>query len=699
MLFLGLVNTGASPETAEPSYGYTEWSTGRGNWTQAARWSHGLPSPYNRVEVHGTSEVFIPPGAYWAADLEIGFTSGDRSRVEVDGGQLILMQDSLRIGEYTGGEGEFDLKDGALHCVMDIFIGAASSVPGRGAKAVVRIQGGSLLGRTLTVGAGLGAESLLSVEGSRASAVHVFDYVYIEGFASEQGKPGQSTLSFTLDERGVTPITIQSRADGLRIIKDAKSRCRLEIHLNAVPPRDDITLVSAHVPPRGTFDGLPEGSEITAQYAGHTYRWELTYHGGVGSNDLVLKNHSEYSADAPITCTRAIPEIPKPLWAGHPLFPTFAPSGEHAFAGAEGFGAFTSGGRGGNVIYVHNLNDSGPGSLRAAIEAAGPRIIVFRVGGIIPLKSIVTINEPFVTIDGQDAPGAGILLRNHGLVVRTHDVVLRYFRIRVGDDDVLVSEHPLSYYQGGEGDYALYFTEGAKNCIADHLSLSWSTSKMLSTTKGADLITIQWSILGESLNFADHGYASIAGGNRVTWHHNLFAHNLSRNVRFQGMVEADFRNNVIYDWGEAAAYGEFDRLNYVGNYLKAGPSTTQKPQLFHDGKAAIGPKSLFVTRNILEGEAKVNENNWRGMGYYYFDRDTLGAAEPFPAPAVTTEPAQAAYDHVLKDAGATLPKRDAVDDRIIDETRRRTGNIIKWVKDVGGWPDFPSATVPPQKEK
>ena len=154
-------------------------------------------------------------------------------------------------------------------------------------------------------------------------------------------------------------------------------------------------------------------------------------------------------------------------------------------------------------------------------------------------------------------------------IVRTHDVVLRYFRLRVGDDDVRTGAHPLSYYQGGEGDYALYFIDGARNCIADHLSLSWSTSKMLSTTKGSDLITIQWCILSESLNFADHGYVSLTGGNRVSWHHNLLAHNLSRNVRFQGMVDADFRNNVIYDWGETAAYGEFDRLNYVSNYLKS----------------------------------------------------------------------------------------------------------------------------------
>jgi hypothetical protein len=212
-------------------------------------------------------------------------------------------------------------------------------------------------------------------------------------------------------------------------------------------------------------------------------------------------------------------------------------------------------------------------------------------------------------------------------------------------------------------------------------------------TKLSDRITIQWCILSESLNFAGHGYASIAGGNRVTWHHNLFAHNVSRNVRFQGMVDADFRNNVIYDWGDRAAYGEFDRVNYVSNYLKAGPSTTQSRRLFHDGEAVVMPDSLFVTNNILEGDVKVNQNNWRGMGYYYFDRDIVAASKPFPSPPVTTESAQAAYEHVLKEAGATFPKRDAVDERIVRDVRNGTGQIIKWVKDAGGWPDFPSTAA------
>ena len=680
---------------------YTEWTAGAGNWTDASRWSDGLPSPFLRAEVHGTSTVVIPSGTYVAGDLEVGMKKGDRARVELDGGQLVLLQDSLRIGELTDGEGEFDMKDGAVHCFVDMYVGAANSVNGRATKATLRIQGGNLLGRTLNVGSGWGAESLLAIEGSRASAVHVLDYIYVQGLSGPDGKPGRSVLSFTLDERGVTPITVQSRRDGLRIIKDAASHCRLQILLNAVPPRDDITLVSAHVPVRGTFDDLPEGSEISAQCGGRTYRWQLTYRGGAEGHDLVLKNKSDYAADAPVTHTRPLPEIPKPLWSEHRVYPLSAEMpGEPAFPGAEGFGAFTPGGRGGRIVSVDNLEDSGPGSLREAVKTSGPRTILFRVGGVIPLKSTLLITEPFVTIDGQHAPGPGIMLRNHGIEVRTHDVVLRYFRVRVGDDDVHLDDPKArdSYY-GGSGEHALYFIEGSKNCIADHLSLSWSTTKVLSVTKLSDLITIQWCILSEALNFADHGYASIAGGNRVTWHHNLFAHDLSRNVRFGGLVDADFRNNVVYDWGHTAGNGEFDRVNYIGNYLKAGPSTTQNPWLFFiDGEGTVMPGSLFITNNILEGARAapgVNEDNWRGTGYYY-ERHSIASPEPFPAPAVTTEQPRAALEHVLKEAGATLPRRDAVDERIVREVRDGTGHIIKWVKDAGGWPEFPSTASPPK---
>jgi hypothetical protein len=628
--------------------------------------------PRQSAVVGGDHSIRLTSGTILAGDLEVGLNAGDNSRVEVDGAQLVLMQDSLRVGEYTGSRGEFTLKQGAMHCVMDVFAGAATSAARRANHATLRISGGSFLGRSISAGLGFGAETLVSIGSSKPSAVDVLDYVYLEGHSG-----GNTTLAFALDSRGVTPITIRSHRDGLRVNQDAGSHVRLRISLTAIPPREDITLVAAHVPSHGTFDDLPEGSEINAQFVGRTFHWLLTYRGGKSGCDLVLRNHSEYLPNDPVTHVREIPEPPKPLWREHSLYPINAQTGEPAFEGAEGFGAFTPGGRGGRIVYVENLNDSGQGSLREAIRATGPRIIRFRVSGDIPLNSKLTITEPFLTIEGQSAPSDGITLRNHGIVVETHDVILRYLRVRVGAGDGHADDKSRRY-EAGEGEDGLYFS-GAENCIADHLSLSWTTSKILTTTKMSDRITVQWCILSEALNFAGHGFASITGGNRVTWHHNLLAHNVSRNVRFQGPVDVDFRNNVIYDWGHTAAYGEFDRVNYIGNYLKAGPSTTQRPRLFHSGDAYVFPEALFVAGNVMEGEASVNQDNWLGMGY---DRAGTAAPGPFAAPAVTTETAQTAFEHVLSSAGATLPKRDAVDARVVRETREGTGHIINWVRDL-----------------
>lgn len=680
--------TAAVASDVSPDRDFSEWRAGSGSWTSATRWTDGVPTAFQSAVVRGDGEVEVPAGVFVVGDLKIGFNRGDRARVVVQGGELVLMQDSLRIGEYTGGEAEFVLRQGAMHCAMDVFVGAASTVPGRATRATLRISGGSFVGRTLTVGAGIGAESLLAIEGSQASAVHVLDYFYLEGIPAGQTESG-STLSFTLDAQGVTPITVQSRRDGFRIIRRENGRCRLRVALSAVPPGGDITLVSTHVPIQGEFDDLPEGSEITANFHDRTYRWRITYRGGLEGHDLTLKGQGHDLPDTPVAAVRS---PPSPLWNAHRILPLAMPRvGVEAFPGAEGYGAGAAGGRGGRVIYVDTLADAGPGSLRAAIETKGPRRVVFRVGGVIALRSMLVVSDPFLTLDGSAAPGSGIMLRNHGVQVQTHDVILRHFRVRIGDDEVRTGAQPLSYYQGGEGDYALYFT-GASNCIADHLSLSWSTSKTVSVTKMSDAITIQWCVISESLNFADHGYASIAGGNRTTWHHNLFAHHLSRSVRFQGMVDADFRNNVIYDWGHTAGYGEFDRLNYVGNTLVPGPSTTQARPFFHTGAEVVGDGSLFVADNAIRGDARATQDNWRGMGYYYFERERIAAREPFPAAPVTTEQANTAFVQVLAEAGATLPRRDVVDARVVNEVRTGGGRIVKSVAEARGWPEFPTAT-------
>ncbi len=649
-------------------------------WTNAKDWSHGLPSVSTEASIRKVSDVTIAHGNFTVARLDVGTESGDDVRASLDGGHLLIRQDSLIVGERTGSNAEFDLNSGVVESVMDVFVGGATGSAGRMNHSLLRIRGGRLTGLSLTIGEGLGSNSTVAIIGSSPLSISALEFVAMHADSDPGGPPAVATLSFTLDAHGVTPIIISSRFGGLRIDHDSSSRCRLQVMLSSVPPRNDVTLIRSRAPNKGEFSGLPEGSQITASFNGHAYTWTLTYHGGTAGHDVVLHNTSVYPPNAPVTYSRAIPAPPTPSWYGHPVFPLAIKPGIPAFPGAEGYGAYSKGGRGGRLIVVDNLHDSGPGSLRAALEAKGPRRVQFRVGGDIVLESKVVIRNPYITVDGSLSPAPGVTLRRHGLQVQTHDVILRQFRIRIGDHDVRTND-PNIRYGSGDGEYALYFSEGSSNSIADHLSLSWSTNKILSTTKFADRITIQWCMLTEALNLNQHGYASIAGGDRVTWHHNLFAHNFGRNPRFQGSVDADFRNNVVYDWGKSSAYGEFDRLNYVGNYLKPGPSTIQKPLLLMNGTEVVGPSSLYLAGNVLEGDAKATNNNWRGTGFYY-DQSVIAASHPFPAPSLSTTSASQAYIDVLNDAGATLPQRDAVDERVVRNVRTGTGHIIRSPEDI-----------------
>ena len=246
-----------------------------------------------------------------------------------------------------------------------------------------------------------------------------------------------------------------------------------------------------------------------------------------------------------------------------------------AFPGAEGFGSTTPGGRGGKVLIVSTLKDYAPGerpivgSLRAAIDAKGPRTIVFRVSGTIELKAGLRITEPYVTIAGQTAPGDGVCLKKYNLGVRdTHDVVIRYLKIRPGD------------VSGKELD-GLYVYR-SQNVVIDHCSVSWSVDETLSVTgEGCTNVCVQWCFITESLNKSVHGKGSHGYGSLIrtdgdiTYHHNLYAHHKTRCPRPgtygdpRGIL-LDFRNNVIYHWMSPAGYTAKDKaaINYIGNFLK-----------------------------------------------------------------------------------------------------------------------------------
>lgn len=368
-----------------------------------------------------------------------------------------------------------------------------------------------------------------------------------------------------------------------------------------------------------------------------------------------------------------------------------------AFPEAEGFGATTPGGRGGSIHFVTTLEDyvpgketPVPGSLRAAIDAKGPRYILFRVSGTITLKADLYLRHPFVTIAGQSAPGDGIALKDHMFVIATHDVIVRHLRMRSGDAP---QEEQLTV-----GIF------GGNNIILDHCSMTWAVDEVLSTF-GASNITVQWSIIAEGLSRSfhpkgEHSKGSILDGKGgFSLHHNIYAHNAARNARVNNIV-LDFRNNIVYNWGYRGGYTTEGPgfINYINNYFKAGPSTRKSVRTYVFEPGDDAPR-IFLEGNVLEGQAEETANNrlllkpLRG-----FDAETIRnivtVDRPFPAMAIAMDPVDVARTRVLDNAGATLPKRDAADARLMEEIRTGTGRIIDSPKDVGGWPELTNADPP-----
>lgn len=419
------------------------------------------------------------------------------------------------------------------------------------------------------------------------------------------------------------------------------------------------------------------------------------------------------------------------------LFITASWAQQLAFPTAEGYGKYTVGGRGGEVYEVTNLNDSGEGSLRAAIDARGPRTVVFRISGTINLKSDLRIKNPNITIAGQTAPGDGITLRGMPLLIDADEVIIRYIRVRLGDESGDATDAVTSRF--------------TKNLILDHVSASWSIDETMSVYHGEN-VTVQWCIISESLYMSnhtkgsDHGYGGIWGSNYSTFHHNLIASHSSRNPRFaSGCQNVDYRNNVVYNWGYKSTYGgevvqvggedrfNFTNINMVANYYKPGPATEMgevSTQLANpwsrNGDKDYG--KWYIAENVMVGSPEVTSDNWKGVvpsltaikGVQEYKAKNLEAIpglkleKPWPAMAINQQKADEAYLAVLKNSGAVLPKRDAVDLRVIDEVRNgyatyegptyekdhkvvdpsKKCGIIDSQNDVGGWPGLKSLPAP-----
>lgn len=382
--------------------------------------------------------------------------------------------------------------------------------------------------------------------------------------------------------------------------------------------------------------------------------------------------------------------------------PAMAEEKTPAFPGAEGFGRYTTGGRGGNVYCVTNLNDSGEGSLRWALSQPGPRTVIFNVDGTIHLESPLGIPSN-TTIAGQTAPGMGICVADYPFSVNGSNVIVRYMRIRLGNKNVLAN--------GADG-WDGFGGYDQRDIIIDHCSVSWSIDECLSVYGNVNT-TVQWCIAAQSLvnsghSKGAHGYGAIWGGSGASFHHNLLAHHTSRVPRLGGRPttqkdeRVDMRNNVFYNWAGEGSYGyEGMNVNIVNNYYKPGPGTTSSMNETKQKRiAGIGIRTneyiatypayadmlhvwgkYYVDGNTNYTHSDVNSRNW-DLGVYnqinasgcdgtytQETKDSIRLSEPIPFVHTTTQTAKDAYNLVVQYAGACKGGHDALDDQYIKDTK------------------------------
>lgn len=403
-----------------------------------------------------------------------------------------------------------------------------------------------------------------------------------------------------------------------------------------------------------------------------------------------------------------------------------------AFPGAEGGGMYTTGGRGGKVIHVTNLNDSGAGSLRAAIAEKCARTIVFDVAGTIELKSDLKISYGDLTIAGQTAPGDGICIKNYSTNIQAGNVIIRYLRFRLGDEAPWTSDQIAAGKADGQDAVWGRYQD---NVILDHCSMSWSVDETASFYANENF-TMQWCLIAESMKNCklhtkgSHGYGGLWGGKNASFHHNILAHHDSRNARIdhphiyedhknparRGNV--DFRNNVIYNWGSNSTYGgEGGWFNVVGNYYKPGPSSRDR-KYFLDLYAVYsscstcgknieeGYADVYINGNVHSKYSDISSDNASGI-YWHNGSGHGNYQKTLSAPLdikgrdgktsfVSTHSAADAMEAAVKYAGASL-RKDAVDERISKDVKNGTGSVIDDIAAIktaygSAWPELKASS-------
>jgi hypothetical protein len=356
-----------------------------------------------------------------------------------------------------------------------------------------------------------------------------------------------------------------------------------------------------------------------------------------------------------------------------------------------------------SVLRVTNLNDSGTGSLREALLAAGPRVVIFELSGTISLSTDIFVTTPCVTIAGQTAPSPGIQITGYGIQIYTHDVLMQHLRIRPGDNSG--GRQP----QTAGHDAAIIYT--AQNVVFDHNSLSWAQGKNTlagSLPDGAQ-VTYWRNILSEALYYGanvivDPGQPSSLGmllaqsyvqvPMSVSVLGNLLAHNSDRNPEIQGPVNAHFINNVVYDWGKDTTdyrwatfiYGDGTGLpptvDIIGNKYIAGPPPSPFTPL-----VAIGTYNTPSGTRVYINDNAIDQSQQTVTEYInYYGSDPIVSTPPVSLSGITVRPSLDIESFVLKSVGARPADRDSVDRRIVSEVQNRTGQVISSQSQVGGWP-------------
>ena len=411
-----------------------------------------------------------------------------------------------------------------------------------------------------------------------------------------------------------------------------------------------------------------------------------------------------------------------------------------AFPGAEGYGKYSVGGRGGKVYEVTTLADDGPGSFRQAFNAypGQPLTIVFRVGGIIDLLTPIKVQRSNMTLAGQTAPGDGICTKRGMVKIYGKNLIIRYMHFRPGD--VSKTNNPAVYGLD---------IENSNMFIVDHCSMSWSMEEA-ATFYDNKYSTVQWCIISESLNASyngkgSHGYAGVWGGQWSSYHHNLLAHHHSRAIRFNGsrthdtLAYVDYRNNVVYNWGnDLGCYGNEieiadtgkpifalrrSEVNIMNNYYKPGPATpAKKSAILHNASDAYVAAwahrlkgKVYMSGNYVYNSPTVTANNYLGLHLSYYPAtylDSFKLDAPTQNEPIVMQTALDAYNSVLAGAGDTYPNRDTIDRRIVKETMTGTaskhatnasstyfglGNvgIIDTQDSAGGWPAYDTTAIAP----